>query len=366
MASVKTWSEDHHTITVSHGTKKGADGKLQQDLEYIPFDGTRAEAIVEAERLEREKKAGKKIKTFKPLLEKWLEDRKNDMETDRNLSENSYETYYFHVKRLIPAIGDVKLQEATARQLMKLLDVALVNVTREYQKRLYITLRQVIRYAVGERIMQDVSAGLKAPAVRHKKEKKVVPKDDIPRLLHALAHTKWYLVFRLLVVTSIRISEALALKWNCVSFSKRTIIIVDAVNVQRRVLNGGTKTEASEREIPIDAETLALLREHRDRQKKQPTPIKDKGQDLVFRTEDGRPLHYGSLNRSLSRAFKKTDFARYTPHEFRHTYITQLKHAGKSDQAIQDAAGHACRQSSEPYSHLLNQGMNLLTELNLD
>lgn len=365
MAAIKERNTPGHwTISVYHGTKRGDDGKFSPDFEYVPFEGTEAEARVEAERLERLKKAGRSVKTFKPLLEKWLDDRKNDLDTDRNLAQNSFETYYFHVQRLIPAIGDVQLQNATARQLMGLLDVALKDVSREYQKRVYITLRAVVRYAAGERLMQDISAGLKAPAVRRKHEKKVVPEDNIMLLLQALAHTKWYLVFRLLVINGIRISEALGLKWSCVDFGKGAIKILDAANVQHRTLNGGTKTDASEREIPLDAETLALLREHRDRQKRQPTPIQ--GQGLVFRTDDGRLLHYGSLNRSLSRALKKAGYERYTPHEFRHTFVTLLKNAGLKDKVVQDASGHACAQSSQPYTHSLKKGLNLLTELHLD
>lgn len=364
MASVKSWSENRHTITISHGVKKGADGKPKQDLDYIPFEGTKVEALFEANRLETLKKAGRIITTFKPLLEKWLAERKNDVETDRGLTQNSYETYYYHVQKLIIAIGDVNLQGTTARQLMKLLDVALAKLSRKYQAEIYITLRLVIRYAVGEGLMKDISVGLKAPAIRRKREKKVVPKEDIPRVLKALEHLKWYLLFRLIIIFGLRISEGLALRWSVVDLVAGRIKIVDAVSIRHRSMNGGTKTEASERWQPLDPVTLQMLRELFNEQKKQPTPIK--GQDLIFRTKAGRPLHYGTLNRSLTRALKKAGFDRYTPHEFRHTYITHLKRSGLSEQEVLDAAGHVCRQSSQPYTHSSRQGKNLLTELSID
>lgn len=352
---------------MSHGTKTGGDGKPKKNLEYVPFVGTRAEAIVEAERLEREKKAGKKIKTFKPLLEKWLEDRKTDWETDRGLSETAYETYKFHVQRLIAVIGDVNLHQATARQLMKRLDLALLDLSREYQKRLYTTLRQVIRYATGERLMSDISSGLKAPMVRgYKREKKVVREEEILDVLKALKHLKWYLLFRLLVVFGVRISESMGLKWQYVDLDRGVAKIMDAVDIQHRKLRGITKTSASMRDIPLDDVTIDLLIQRRKEWEK--LPDKAKKSDLVFCTENGLPLHYPTLKKSLTRALKKAGIERYTPHEFRHTFVTLLKDAGVYvyEKRVNDAAGHASNQSSQVYTHSLRKGLNLLSVLKLD
>jgi integrase len=345
--------------------KKGADGTLKEDFEYFKFVGTRAEALVEAERLDNLKKSGRIVKEFKPLLEKWLEDRKTDMETDRGLSVTAYEIYYYHVRRLIPAIGDLQLQNATARQIMKRLDLALADLSREYQKRVYTTLRQVIRYAAGEKLMQDISGGLKAPAVRgHKREKKVVPKDDLLDVLDAFKPLKWYLLFRLLVIFGIRISESMGFRWECVNIEKGVIKIMDAVDIRHRKMMGTTKTPASIRDLPLDDETIDLFKQRREEWEK--LPEKAKKSDLVFCTDDGRPLHYGTLKKSITSALKMAGMERYTPHEFRHSYITHLKNAGINDKRVMDAAGHACIQSSQPYTHSLKQSINLLDELDLD
>lgn len=365
LASVKTWSEDRHTITISHGTKIGDDGRPKKDLEYVPFTGTRAEALVEAERLEREKNAGKKIKEFKSLLEKWLADRKDDWETDRGLSETAYETYYYHVRRLIPAIGDLQLQNVTARQMMKRLDLALSDISREYLKRIYTTIRQVIRYAAGERLMQDISGGLKAPAVRgQKREKKVIPEEDFLDVLGCLKHLKWYLLFRLMVIFGIRISESMGLKWEYVDLMRGVVKIMDAVDTRHRKMKGMTKTLASMREIPLDGETINLFRQRRVEWEK--LSDKAKRSDLVFCTDTGLPLHYPTLKNSLTGALKKAGLERYTPHEFRHTFITLLKDAGVNDKRVRDAAGHSSIQSSQPYTHSLRKGINLLDVLQLD
>jgi integrase len=124
------------------------------------------------------------------------------------------------------------------------------------------------------------------------------------------------------VCFGLRISECLALKWSDVDWLKGRLRVQRSI-VRQRV--GDTKTEYSERAMPIDAEML--------------DPLKTWKQTTEFRAESdwvfASPAHIGrlpwsadSLNDAYRKAGRASGVLNVTTHSMRHTYRSWLDAVG--------------------------------------
>lgn len=178
----------------------------------------------------------------------------------------------------------------------------------------------------------------------------------------------------------VRIGEALGLKWEDVDFEKKTI------HIQRTLHYGkleeddnchffftSPKTETSDRIIPLLPETEAVLKRVRKRQLtnrmyyasrwKQEEPFVN----LVFTTQQGAPVRYGDVNRTIKQAVVKANLQEeqlakledrephflkeFSPHCFRHTFVTRCKMNGIDYETIQLYVGHSDKKMTAYYDH---------------
>lgn len=137
------------------------------------------------------------------------------------------------------------------------------------------------------------------------------------------------------VCFGLRISEALGLKWSDVDW------INGALQVQRSAVRqrvGETKTEYSERSLPIGAEMLDVLKAW-----KQTTAFADPA-DWMFASprKIGRQAWAAdSLNRAYERAGRVSGVGHVTTHSMRHTYRSWLDAVGTPIAVQQKLMRHA-------------------------
>lgn len=168
----------------------------------------------------------------------------------------------------------------------------------------------------------------------------------------------------------LRREEILALKWDCVFFDKAApyISVRRAWHTEhnRPVVMTELKTKAAKRDIPIPAPLEQCLKEAKEKSKS----------DFVVANRDGDALSYNQFQRVwkyiTTRTTKERTYTRYvngqkikhtvkpvlgekaahngnvvysldfqvTPHQLRHTYITNLIYAGVDPKTVQYLAGH--------------------------
>jgi integrase len=112
----------------------------------------------------------------------------------------------------------------------------------------------------------------------------------------------------------------------------------------------------TERMVPIDAQTLALIdRITAARSPGRPIPHPRTGRpaDFLF-TAHGHRIGANRLRKELDRAAKSAGIGHVTPHQLRHTYATALVNAGVSLQALMAILGHVSAEMSLRYGHLFD------------
>lgn len=133
------------------------------------------------------------------------------------------------------------------------------------------------------------------------------------------------------------------------------------------------KTESSNRCIPLLPETEAILKRVRKKQlrNKMLHALQWKNEppfdDMVFTTQQGVPIRYGDVNRTIKSVVLKANLQEeelakfekrepfvlkpFSPHCFRHTFVTRCKMNGVPYETIQPYVGHSDKETTAYYDH---------------
>jgi integrase len=163
--------------------------------------------------------------------------------------------------------------------------------------------------------------------------------------------------FRTMALTCVcfglRISECLALRWSDVDWLNAALRVQRSI-VRQRV--GDTKTEYSERAMPIDSEMLDVLKRW-----KQTTAFQA-GEDWVFASpaQIGRlPWSADSLNDAYKKAGKASGVGHVSTHTMRHTYRSWLDAVGTPLAVQQKLMRHAdIRTTMNVYGDVVTDEMS--------
>lgn len=142
------------------------------------------------------------------------------------------------------------------------------------------------------------------------------------------------LLLLLFYQTGMRLSEAIGLKENSISFANNTI----------KVLGKGNK----ERIIPLNPELKAAFQTYLQKKRAE---LPD-GANTFFVTEKGKPLTprsvYSSVKYYLSLV---TTIQKRSPHVLRHTFATHLTNNGADLNAVKELLGHSSLAATQVYTH---------------
>jgi integrase len=148
-------------------------------------------------------------------------------------------------------------------------------------------------------------------------------------------------------VTGLRRGELLALRWEGVAFTARTIR-VHATNHRGRI-SEHTKTEAGERFVPLFESARKVLAARKLRiGYSRPT-------DLVFGNVVGTPMDPGNFVRlEFKPALEKAKLPAFRFHDLRHYAVSSLIAQGADIKLLQAVAGHASATVTlDVYGHLM-------------
>ena len=164
--------------------------------------------------------------------------------------------------------------------------------------------------------------------------------------LHASPNRLYADALLVLRATGMRIGELLDLELDCVHE-------VPGAGAWLKVPLGKLDTE---RMVPIDEETLALLdriAEHRSPGRPLPHPRTGKLASFLL-THQGRRVSADTLRSELHRAATQAGIGAATPHQLRHTFATALVNSGVSLQVLMALLGHVSAAMSLRYGRLFD------------
>lgn len=312
--------------------------------------------------------------TLEKWLTDWLESRKP------LIAENTWNAYESMIRiHIAPALGKVKLKDLKTRDIQKLLNEKLTkgritlkgskrNAPKKYSdnkglsarsvKYIYQTLNAALRQAVRERVIPFNPAEHCELLRQQKKEMRVFTLEELAIFFKTAQEiSPHFTAFYLNVTTGLRRGELLGITWDCVDFKEGIIDVKQQVTVSKE--NGpvltGLKTEKSRRKIKLDTDTLGLLKFHKRRQENIKKMLGPDYQDnnLVFATDDGRPINPRTFTKHFSWVLGKSGLSGIRLHDLRHLYATLALEAGVDLKTVSSNLGHtSINITADVYGHV--------------
>lgn len=190
---------------------------------------------------------------------------------------------------------------------------------------------------------------------------KVYTKQEFNTLMEYLKDNqknyKWHLMyalFRLLFFSGLRIAEALALEWPDIDFEAKTLNVDKTLKIVNKKLTvGKPKTAASIAILPIDEQTLQILKAWRVYQKKARLAIGLTGNPPIFCARKGNWHFNSNIYHALKKATEDAGVPFYGVHVTRHTHASFLIEAGANLKEVQTRLRHSSiKMTMDTYGHL--------------
>lgn len=264
----------------------------------------------------------------------------------------TYEGYVYRLERhILPRLGQRRLDEISVDDVLTLIGELREGGYTAWSIRSILTpLSRLFSYAV-RRDLIAVSPISKLdrgerPAV-WKREQRVLNSEEIGRLLDAAA-PRYRTLIASAILTGLRQSELLALRWRDVDFDEQIIRVRTALD--RHGNDVPPKTQHAVRDVILIPALAETLQEHREQ-----SPYKE-ADDFVFASRVGTPLHWRNVSRrALKPALRAAGIEPLRWHDLRHTFASLLIGGGANVVFASRQLGHGSSDITlRVYSHLFD------------
>lgn len=280
-------------------------------------------------------------------------------------------------------VGRSQLGTLSSMEIQTLLNSYTQTLSYSTIKKVYGLLNSCFRYAVAVRdVAYNPVDGVFLPKEENiavqTKTIQIMPDSDLQRLEHAMYSTYSNGQFRylyaaayiLIANTGLRSGEALALTWDKVNFSNKTITVSqNASRIKRRgeaSVTGSeqiittTKTKSGIRQIPLNEKALAALEQLKKQQEYRHIRT-----EFVIATSHGNMVVQNSFYRIFQNLQKSLGITPVTIHALRHTFASNLINAGVDIKVVSQLLGHSSvKITYDTYVHTdLSQAFSAVKKL---
>ena len=303
--------------------------------------------------------------TVAEYCQKWL------LMQSAKVSASTLRGYTADMKNyIIKPLGEMYMEEVTADDIR----LALVPLSKKSEG-LYSTVNMLLKciFYSAERsqiLEHNPCVGISGKGGKPAKKREALTDQQVEVLLDTVRELPPYLFIMLGLYSGLRREEILALQWDCVFLDESTpyISVRRAWRTEhnRPVISTVLKTKAAKRDIPIPKCLVDCPREAKTASKSDYVISDSEGQPLAasqfqrvwqyvvvrstkprnyYKYVNGQSIKYtvtptlGMTQRNQPKIKYTLDFD-VTPHQLRHTYITNLLYAGVDPKTVQYLAGH--------------------------
>lgn len=347
-------------VSVGYDTKGN---HKEQAMTWKPAEGM-TERQIEKE-LQRqavlfEEKCSRGFRTtaikFQELAEEWFE-----QYAKLNLRSTTYERMKQLTHRIYPAIGHLRIDKITGRQLQAFVNsLAKEGANEKTGKPLAPkTIRHnlsfvsdVFSYAVKMDLLSDNPCSKVTIPKGEVKEKQIYSQEEMELLLMRLSDEpiKYKAFFYLIAYSGFRRSEMLGLEWKDIDFEHNIICVRRTSNytAERGTYTDTTKTKRSQRTLKIADSIMDMLKELKAEQDEQALNCGDKWveTDRLFTKWNGEPMNNQTPYGWLSEFCENNNLPFYGLHSFRHFAASSLISAGLDVTTVSGALGHCCSSTT--------------------
>ena len=332
------------------------------------YASTRKELYEKVKRAQREIddiNFRKENPTVKEYCEKWL------MMKSATVKPQTLRGYELSLRKyVIEPIGDMYIDEVTLDDL-KILMVPVSKMSSAVYSTVNMLIKCIFYSAEANQLIESNPAvTLSAKGGKSQKKKEALSDEQVNTLLTTIKELPPYVFVMIGLYAGLRREEILGLQWDCVFLDEATPYIAVRrawrSEKNRPVVSTELKTPAANRDIPIPKCLVDCLREAKAKSIS----------DYVIADSNGEPLSYSQFQRVWKyievRTAKERKYYKYvngqrvvctihpelgshqknnpkivysldfdvTPHQLRHTYITNLIYYGVDPKTVQYLAGH--------------------------
>jgi integrase len=191
-----------------------------------------------------------------------------------------------------------------------------------------------------------------------KREMKVLSEAEAIRLLVAAQNSRHGALIHLALATGMRKRELLGLKWSDLDWNRSMLRISRQVQrvTKKGMIFGPPKTDAGRRTIPLDENTLRVIRKHLAQQRLDRASIGERWQDfgLMFPSTIGTPQSPSNLLKEFKVLLGEAGVRVIRFHDLRHTAASHMLNQGVPISDVSKILGHSEPSTTlDIYTHLI-------------
>ncbi len=256
------------------------------------------------------------------------------MASRTDVSLKAREQYEWAIPHIDGGLGAIRLDRLDREDVARWLDRLATSGTLAYRS--IQVCRNVLRAALTDAVDEGLlrrSPAARVPMPRRvakpglQREATAWDTGEVAHFLDDTAAHRWAVGLRLAVLYGLRRSELLALRWDDLDEKAATLRIDEGlIPAVGGIAWTDAKNARSRRLIPLDDETIKLLRQHRRNQAMERLAAGPawEDHDLILTTREGRPVMPRSFDRTLAIVVRDSGLPRLSSHGLRHTAATHM------------------------------------------
>lgn len=283
-----------------------------------------------------------KQQTLYEFFTKWSDIYKKPYITQKTW--NSYLQTGKHIKHFL---GNIQMSELTPTEYQTFLNEFGQNYAQDTIERTHYHIKSALKIAAREGLIKfNIADGavVKSQITKKTEKNKFLEEAEYLNLIKQteqhIDHVSYFTIY-LIAKTGMRFAECAGLTWNDIDFKNGYIDINKTFDYSISKNFAKTKNEQSKRQIPIDKNTIKIIKKYQSSYYKENTL--------------GR-ICYGSSNSIVNRQIKKIVGRQVSIHSLRHTYASFLIFKGIDLISISKLLGHdSLNITLKVYAHQLAQ-----------
>lgn len=316
------------------------EGKSHSFSSSVPGTKGRKEVIQKYEQWYYDESSGEK--TVSKVASEFLD----DVKARRGSTSEAYSQYERYIRLYIaPVCGSRKIRKMTLRDWQSVINEATGRnkpLSEKTLKNLRGIIMGIIKFGYEDYQCELLRGDLYIPKGHSKKEKEILQREDVKRLLEP-SELWYYPLFVMGLLTGARPGELLGLQLDDITPDR--IIIRRSVNASGQITEG--KTANSKRMIPLGNLARSVIQDTIKRNERYNLRTK-----WIFCSPNGS-MGSQSTMRNHWLQLKKERNLPGSVYSLRHTFISMMKNV-MPEQMIKDIVGHSVSMTTfETYGHIL-------------
>ena len=337
--------------------KKRADGRYQLKVTLpngeakMVYGRTQQEVKDKRDELKLQYAMGKTVVDKKITVQQWMEKWwKAAKEGQSGFS--SQRGYVAAMNNYIfPEIGPIKLHDIKPIHIQNMINkMGQAGKSESLQRQVLIALNGAFQYAVINGLLIGNPAQYVKKVSVEKHVRDALTSEEIKKLTEVVKGSRAEIAIHLALYCGLRRGEIVALRWDNVDLVQNKIYITEAVEYRyNKPEPKGPKSKAGNRTIPIPPHLVELLKSA------------ERTCEYVCPSAKNIQMSEQSVRRLIEPARKKLDFY-FSFHILRHTYASLLDLMDVNPTIRQYLMGHAELSTTQDYTHIMDEHMQIASE----